>query len=209
MIMSAMVRIFSWGERWKCSIQLSSASLNGTFSSFTSWQYSFHCTNKKPKLGFHYITSIGNLILQLWFSSTRVLIDILSSITMVCEFLYKITLKTLIITKKMCKTARTSNDVDHDVEILFRPYLKKFGTLWIGLVFVSFVNVVNYVNEVSYHWKVHVYIPFQDIPLITIDFFRAKIWPCEYGWIKNQMCRNLNVSALTISLFKKLTTVFN
>ena len=34
--------------RWnmECSIKLCSASLNGTFSSFTLWKYSFHCTHK-------------------------------------------------------------------------------------------------------------------------------------------------------------------
>ena len=37
MFMSAMVRIVSRGERWKCPIQGSGAELNGTFSSFTEW----------------------------------------------------------------------------------------------------------------------------------------------------------------------------
>ena len=31
MFMSAMVQIFSWGERYKCSIQRGEAEVNGTF----------------------------------------------------------------------------------------------------------------------------------------------------------------------------------
>ena len=37
----------------KCSIQLGFASLNGTFSSFTSWKYLYHCTHKHSLFVYH------------------------------------------------------------------------------------------------------------------------------------------------------------
>ena len=54
----AMEIIFSWGERWKCSIQRSGPELNGTFSSFTSWKYYYHCT--VALINIHYLYTVSS-----------------------------------------------------------------------------------------------------------------------------------------------------
>ena len=46
--MSAMVQIFSWGERWNVPFNEAKPSWMG-ISSFTEWKYLFHCTNEKQK----------------------------------------------------------------------------------------------------------------------------------------------------------------
>ena len=58
--MSAMVRIFSF----------SSASLNGTFLSSTSWKYSYHCTHKHSLFVYYSISIPHSCILESGYRET-------------------------------------------------------------------------------------------------------------------------------------------
>ena len=59
MFMNAMVRIFSWGERWNVPFNEAIGELNGT----TEWKYSYHCTHKHS-LFVLYNTKIDYWLLQ-------------------------------------------------------------------------------------------------------------------------------------------------